>query len=233
VAEVARTTGADAVYLDQFGFGRKRCYSSAHGHPRGVETLPGEIRMAREVRRALDRAGRRNTMIYIEETPPDAAAPYFDAAFCYNLPHADTRLSPAKLNLSRFVFPDIRLWDMVSIGIDPRVLPAEDFRLSLWHGNGLWLKGHSDTWYGEDLLRFARRAREILRKHAAAFNGDAEPLVASPHPAVLINRFSGEGETVYTLFNASYRTARFTFEGRELVLAPREVEVVAGGRGQS
>lgn len=227
VAEVARDTGAGAVYLDEFGFGGKFCYSERHGHRRGEETLRGEIEVAAAVRKALDEAYRADSIIYIEETPPDAAAPYFDAAFCYNLEHADLDASPLKLNLSRFVFPDIRLWDMVSTGIDPRVLPEEDFRLSLWHGNGLWLKGHSATWYGADLLAFLRRAHALLLQHAAAFAGNAEPLVESPHPAVFINRFTGGGETVHTLFNASYRTARFTFHGRERVLAPRAVDVVA------
>ncbi|HWB97548.1 MAG TPA: DUF6259 domain-containing protein, partial [Bryobacteraceae bacterium] len=225
---VAREVGASGVYLDEYGFGRQRCYATTHGHPPGVETLPGEIGMAQSVRQALDAAGMRQTILYIEETPPDAAAPYYDAAFCYNFPFADRKRSPLKLNLWRFAFPDIRLWDMVSIGIDPRQLSAEDIRLSLWHGNGLWLKGHSDTWYGESLLAFLRRAHELLKQHAEAFAGEAEPLVESPHPAVYVNRFRGRQETVYTLFNASYRTARFRFQGQERVLGPREVDVVAG-----
>ncbi|HWQ52121.1 MAG TPA: DUF6259 domain-containing protein [Bryobacteraceae bacterium] len=230
VATVARDVGAAGVYLDEYGFGRMTCYSAAHGHPPGLETLRGELAMTSRVRQALDAAGMRDTMIYIEETPPDAAAPYFDAAFCYNLPFANRALSPLKLNLWRFAFPDIRLWDMLSIGIDPRALPAEDFRLSLWHGNGLWLKGHAETWYGEDLLQFIRRSRAILKEHAAAFGGTADPLVASTHPAVFINRFSGDQETVYTLFNASYRTVRFSFQGRERTLGPRDVDVVVGRR---
>ncbi len=228
VTSVAREVGAAGVYLDEFGFGRMRCYSTSHGHPKGIETLPGEMAMTKEVRRALDTAGLRDTMIYIEETPPDAAAPYYDAAFCYDIPYADRALSPLKLNLWRFAFPDVRLWDMLSIGIDPRVLSAEDFRLSLWHGNGVWLKGHSETWYGEELLSFIRRARQILKQNAAAFAGVADPLVNSPHPAVFINRFSGGGETVYTLFNASYQTVHFIFEGRDRTLGPRDVDVIAG-----
>ncbi len=224
IAQVARQTKAAAVYLDEFGFGKKRCYAKTHGHAPGIDTLPGEIAMAKEVRRALAGTG---TILYLEETPPDAAAPLFEAAFCYNLHNANRALSPLKLNLSRFMFPELRLWDMLSTGIDPRALPAEDFRLSLWHGNGIWLKGHSDTWYGEDLLAFLRHAHGLLTQHAEAFSSAAEPLVASPHPAVFINRFSGARETVYTLFNASYRTAKLSFQGRELALGPRQVEVVS------
>lgn len=230
VAEVAAEVGAAGVYLDEFGFGGKRCYATTHGHRPGVDTLRGEVEAAAAVRKELEAAGAGGTMLYIEETPPDAAAPYFDAALCYALPYTDVRVSPLRLNLSRFAFPDVRLWHMVSLGIDPRPLPAEDFRLSLWHGDGMWLKGRPRTWYGERDLAWIRKAHALLKEHADAFAGPAEPLVESPHPAVFINRF-GEGEgAVYTLFNASYRTARLTFRGRALALAPRDVEVVAPSR---
>ncbi|WP_337175670.1 DUF6259 domain-containing protein [Paludisphaera sp.] len=227
VAEVAAEVGAAGVYLDEFGFGGKICHSADHGHRPGVDTLRGEIEAAAAVRRELEAAGAGDTMIYIEETPPDAAAPHFDAAFCYALPFTDSRQSPLKLNLSRFAFPDVRLWDMVSLGIDPRALPAEDFRLSLWHGNGLWLKGHARTWYGEKTLSRIRDAHVILKENADAFAGPAEPLVASPHPAVFINRFGEGPKAVHTLFNASYRTARLEFQGRAYELAPRDVAVAA------
>ncbi len=228
IAAVAAEAGAAAVYIDEQGFADpgKNCFATSHGHPPGVGPLQGEIALAREVRRALDAAGQRAVMMYLEENPPDTLAPYYDAAFSYALPRADATLSPLKLNLFRFAFPDVRLWDMLSIGIHPRALSPEDFRLSLWHGNGVWLKGHSDTWYGEDLLAFLQRARQILRRHRAAFGGEAEPLVASPHPAVFIHRFTGGGETVYTLWNASFRTVRFSFLGRERTLGPRDVDVV-------
>ncbi|MEN6536954.1 MAG: hypothetical protein ABFD89_25090 [Bryobacteraceae bacterium] len=232
MAEVAKEVGAQAVYLDVFGTATdgERCFSTQHGHVPGADPLPGEIAMAKEVRRNLDANGLRDTIIYLEYNPPDAAAPYYDGAFCYDLTFADRTLSPLKLNLWRFTFPDVRLWDMLSIGINPRVLSAEDFRLSLWHGNGLWLKGNSDTWYGEDLLAFIRRSHSLLKQHATAFAGVADPLVKSPHPSVFINRFRGGEETIHTLFNASYRTARFHFLGKERTLGPRDVDVVAGNK---
>ncbi|MCC7499364.1 MAG: hypothetical protein IT160_17415 [Bryobacterales bacterium] len=227
VADVARGVGAAAVYLDEYGFGNKRCYSSAHGHPAGVDTLEGELAMVRAVRKNLAAAGRADTAIYIEETPPDAAAPFYDAAFCYALPYARSPQPSPKLNLWRFVFPRTRLWDMLSVGVHPRQLSSEDFRLSLWHGDGIWLKGHIGSWYGQEILSFLARAHKVLRRHSEAFSGAAEPMVPSPHPSVFINRFDGGGETVYTLFNAAYRTVSLRFAGRALTIAPREVEVVA------
>jgi len=228
IAAVAAEVGAAAVYLDEFGLGgARRCYSDRHGHAPGATSTPGEMAMAGQVRSALDRAGLNDVAIYFEYSPVDALAAHCDAAFSYAITQADPRLSPLKLNLSRFALPEIRLWDMLSTGIEPRMLSAEDFRLSLWHGNGVWLKGHSDTWYGEELLGFLRHAHGLLRKHAAAFSGQADPLVASPHPAVFINRFRGGRETVYTLFNGSYRTVRFSFQGSQRSLGPRAVDVVA------
>ncbi|HUZ47290.1 MAG TPA: DUF6259 domain-containing protein [Terriglobia bacterium] len=226
--DVAKQVGAGGVYLDEYGSGTDRCYSARQGHRPGAETLGGEIEMARAVRRRLNQSGLRDTMMYLENAPPDAEAPYFDAAFSYNMVNSDPKLSPVKLNLWRFAFPDIRVWDMLSVGIDPRPLSADDFRLSLWHGNGAWMKGRADTWYGDDLLRFIRRAHALLKQHAEAFSGEADPLVNSPHPAVFINRFRCGGETVYTLFNASYRTVRFSFLGTERTLAPRGVDVATG-----
>jgi hypothetical protein len=228
IAAVATATGASAFYIDQHGFAdpSKRCYAANHGHPPGISPLPGEIAMAREVRRALDAAGHRDAILYLEEAPPDTLAPYYGAAFSYNLARADRRRSPLKLSLFRFAFPGLRLWDMLSIGVQPRVLSLEDFRLSLWHGNGAWLKGRLDTWYGDEVRAFLKRARRQLGENAAAFGGLAEPLVESPDPAVFVNRFHGGRQTVFTLFNASFRTRRFQFLGRPMTLGPREVEVV-------
>jgi len=152
--------------------------------------------MAREVRRALDGAGLQSVGMYLEENPADTLARYYDAVFSYAIPRSNSRLSPLKLNLWRFAFPDVLVWDMLTIGIHPRVLSPEDFRLSLWHGNGVWLKGHADTWYDAELLAFLRKARQALKQHAKAFIGEAEPLVASPHPGIFVNRFTGGGVRV-------------------------------------
>jgi hypothetical protein len=117
---------------------------------------------------------------------------------------------------------------MVSAGVEPHILSAEDFRYAFWMGDGVWLKGRSDTWYGQDVLSFLRWAHPLLHEHAAALAGQAEPLVNSPDSEVLINSFRGGGQTVYTLFNGSYTTKRFTFHGKRFTLPPRDVDLFAG-----
>lgn len=227
MASTAKETGALGVYLDEFGCRDRRCFASDHGHPVGANMIPGEIGMERKVREALDRAGMSSTIVYTECPPVDIAAPFVDGSFTYALPSSTPDAYGVKLNLWRFAFPDVRLWDMVSSGIEPHILSAEDFRYSFWMGDGVWLKGRSDTWYGQDILAFLRWAHPLLRRHAAAFAGAAEPLVPSPDPQILINAFHGGGETVYTLFNGSYATKRVDFHGRQLTLSPRGVDLVA------
>jgi hypothetical protein len=68
------------------------------------------------------------------------------------------------------------------------------------------LKGRSDTWYGTTILAQLRHQRPFLLAHAAAFSGQAEPMVSYPDPRVLINCFSTPNDTVNTLFNRSYGT---------------------------
>ena len=150
VASVAKQTGAQAVYLDEFGCSNWQCYAAGHGHPAGANMIGGQIGMAKRVRKALDEAGLRQTIVYTECPQVDIAAPYVDGSFTYALPSSVPAAYGAKLNLWRFAFPRVRLWDMLSSGVEPHILSAEDFRFSFWHGDGVWLKGRSDTlvWAG-------------------------------------------------------------------------------------
>jgi hypothetical protein len=230
MADVARVTGAEAVYLDEFNCSTRQCYAANHGHPVGANMIDGEIAMAKQVRMALDKVGLKSVIVYTECLPVDIAAPYVDGAFTYALPSSTPAAYNVKLNLWRFTFPRVRTWDMLSSGVEPHILSAEDFRFSFWQGDGIWLKGRADTWYGEDILEFLRWAHPLLLKHAAAFAGEVDPLVDSPDPHILVNRFRGGGETVYTLFNDTYETRRLSFHGKELQFPPRGVQLVAEAR---
>jgi hypothetical protein len=227
MTDVAKETGAEAVYLDEFGCGSRHCFASDHGHPIGANEIEGEIGMLQQVRRTLDSAGRRSTIVYTECAPVDIATPYVDGSFTYALPSSQASAYGVKLNLWRFAFPKARLWDMVTSGVEPHILSAEDFRYAFWLGDGVWLKGRANTWYGDEILEFLRWAHPQLLKHAAALTGEAEPLAESPDPEILVNRFRGGGETVYTLFNRSYETKTIIFHGKNLVMTPRGVEMVA------
>lgn len=227
MATVARQTGAEAVYLDEFNCRNRQCYAANHDHPVGAGMIEGEIEMTKRVRAALDDEGLRSTILYTECPPVDVGAPYVDGSFTYALPSSAPTAYNVKLNLWRFTFPEVRIWDMLSSGVEPHILSAEDFRFAFWHGDGIWLKGRADTWYGQDILDFLRWAHPLLLKHAAAFAGESDPLIDSSDPHILINRFVGGGETVYTFFNDTYETRHFNFHGSRLDFPPRGVQLIA------
>jgi len=58
-------------------------------------------------------------------------------------------------------------------------------------------EGRSDSWYGQDILESCAGAPTVTQGMLPAFAGEAEPLVSSPDPHILINRFRGGGETVF------------------------------------
>jgi hypothetical protein len=227
LATVAKQVGAQAVYLDEYNCAERHCYSPDHGHPVGANVIDGQIQTARKVRQALDKDGLTNTILYVECPPVDIATPFVDGAFTYALPGSKATAYNVKLNLYRFAFPQVRLWDMVSAGVEPHLLSAENFRLAFWNGDGVWLKGRADTWYGQDVLEFLRWAHPLYLAHAKAFSGQADALVDSGDSHILMNRFRGGGETVYTILNNTYETRQFTFHGKQLSLAPRGVQLIA------
>jgi len=230
MADVAKQTGAEAVYLDEFNCRNRECYAANHGHAVGANEFEGEIAMTRQVRAALDKVGLKSTIIYTECPPVDIGAPYVDGSFTYALPSSTPAAYNTKLDLWRFAFPKVRVWDMLSSGVEPHILSAEDFRFAFWQGDGIWLKGRADTWYGQNILDFLRWAHPLLRDHAAAFAGEADPLVDSSDPHILINRFRSHSEIVYTLFNNTYETRRISFHGKSLVFPPRGVQLIAEAR---
>ncbi len=209
-AKVAAQTGARAFYLDEFGFAQpgRACYNPAHAHAPGATVGLGERELMRKVRASLDGVDP-GAVIYIEEMPPDTNVPYADGAFSYSMNRAVEKYSPGAINLYRFAFPDFKLFDMVSEGIDARALTAADMKKSFFHANGLWLKGHAESWYPPEVREFIRGTHAVLRAHSTTFQScDTDPLVPTLNQAVLANRFSSAGETVFTLYNESYRTVR-------------------------
>ncbi|OGV68571.1 MAG: hypothetical protein A3K19_08555 [Lentisphaerae bacterium RIFOXYB12_FULL_65_16] len=71
----------------------------------------------------------------------------------------------------------------------------------------IWLGGGTDNTYCDDAHQFLRRAFAILNENEDAFcSADVEPLVPTLIPTVYANRFTGKQHTVWTLFNAEYRT---------------------------
>jgi len=192
-------TGAQGVYLDQLGFTNQyRCFSDLHGHPPGVSVLRGETQLLSQVRAALPG----DVVLYTEETPVDVNVPYLDGSFTYAM-SVDDGLSPARVNLSRFVWTDFKTFEIIRCDA-----PLGDDVDAVWriffNGEGIWLEGEEDAWFSPRVLTAIRTTHRILRAHRDAFvSTDVRPLVPTLHDGLYANRFTGSKHTVWTLLNST------------------------------
>jgi hypothetical protein len=210
LAETQRRVAAelepDGLYTDQYGFLStwKTCWSRQHGHPVPNPPLRGERDTTQAIRAAVPAA----IATLTEEVPNDLHALHQDGALAYSVTFADARLSPHRVHLFRFLFPDFKTFQLVQYN---------PFTEGAWHllkfpffnGEGYWLHGTVPGGYCEDARLFLRDAFRVLKLYQAAFCAeDVEPLVPTLWPAIYANRFGRGDVRVWTLYNADWRTYR-------------------------
>ena len=202
---VANKTGADAFYLDQYGFAdkAKSCFSTEHGHEKGSHPLAGEHQMIMSVRESLAKADH-PVALYMEQVPNDITAQYVDAAFDYSMFGIKTRSNPTKMNLFRYAFPSFKIIELFHGGIDPKCISEEDVKICFFHGYGFWLKGRAKSWYSESCRDFIRKAYRIFHEHSDAFTSEnIIPQIPTEQRGIYANRFCGEDEDIITIYNAA------------------------------
>lgn len=218
---VQEETGALGFYIDEFGFTSRDCYASNHGHPPGWNVLRGERELTRKVREALPP----ECVVYTENFPPDRHTLLQDGAFDYTIYSYQTmarRWTPLPLRLSRFAFPDFKVFQII-VCDRPMGTNEEAVQQVFFNGDGYWLQGEPDSWFQPEVLRMLRKCIGILHRYADAFAGEeAEPVVPTLQPGVFANRFGpvevgGERLTVWTLYNANFRS----ISGPVLAVEPR------------
>lgn len=198
-----RDFAVDGIYLDEFGFNTSGyfCYADGHGHGSPGRPLPATIAAFREMKEALPE----DVALYSEECPADVASRHSDGAFGYSLSYDDPPHTPGRLNTYRFAFPEFRLLPYSAHGISQGSF-IDQPKFALFNGLAFYTAGILIEPQGERLFRECAAA---LREHREAFNSlDAEPLIAAETPGLLINRFPGVEETVFTVFNTHYHTVR-------------------------
>ncbi len=203
---VAGELKPSGMYIDQYGFTNlwKVCWSREHGHPVPWGPLRGEGETTRAIRAAVPA----DIATLTEETPNDVHLQYQDGALGYSVWNADVDRAPHRADLVRFVFPDLKVLQLVSY--DPFIDGAGYLlKYPFFNGEAWWLGGGTEGTYSEDAHRFLRRALAICHEHLDAFCSDrVEPLVPTLRPTVYANRFDGAQTTVWTLYNAEYTTFR-------------------------
>jgi hypothetical protein len=210
IAEVARVTRADAVYVDQLGIcgTNKECWSASHGHAVPSNPIVEEIALLKRVREELDKV-RPECAIYIEHIPCDAMTPWIDGAFNMGMKHTRHALGPTKLPLHRYLFPELPIFEMVAHGIRPIPAEEDDLKLAFFHGMGLWLKGKGASWYSQGFRQIAPKYLDVLTAYKDYFRSpDVLPHVDTLMEGVYANKFSLGGKSVYTIYNANATTVR-------------------------
>jgi len=202
---VREETGALGFYIDQFGFCDRTCFASTHDHPPDWHVLPGEGQLTRKVRQALPP----ECVVYTENFPPDIHTVLQDGSFDYAINYFQTtahRWMPVPVRLGRFAFPDFKVLQIIVCDL-PVGTNEEAVRQVFFNGDGFWIQGEPDFWWQPEALSVLRKCIAILREHADAFASDrCEPLVPTLVGGVFANKFEGKGKTVWTLYNANWRS---------------------------
>jgi hypothetical protein len=202
---VREETGALGFYIDQFGSCDLTCFASTHDHPPDWHVLPGEGQLTRKVRQALPP----ECVVYTENFPPDIHTVLQDGSFDCAINYFQTtahRWMPVPVRLGRFVFPDFKVLQIIVCDL-PVGTNEEAVRQVFFNGDGFWIQDEPDFWWQPEALSVLRKCIAILREHADAFASDrCEPLVPTLVGGVFANKFEGKGKTVWTLYNANWRS---------------------------
>jgi len=205
-ARVAKETGANGLYVDEFGFGDpgKLCYNPAHGHPVPMPPIRGERDFLRKVRAALPQS----VALYTEEKGNDFNTQFTDGAFSYSVTSASDDWAPHHIDLMRFALPEFKVFQLVAY--NPLVNGNWGVvKFVFFNGEGIWLQGQADQAYDEGSLAFLRRMFRLQHEHADAFTSTrVRPLVPTLVEGVYANEFAAEHEIVWTLYNANWQTVR-------------------------
>ena len=203
VADELKPSG---MYIDQHGFGNewKICWSRHHGHPVPWAPIRGERELGRKIREAVPP----HVATLTEEVPTDVNSQVQDGALGYSVAFNDPHLAPHRVDLFRFVFPDFKVFQLVSYN---------DFieggwgllKFQFFNAEGWWLGNTIPGGFEPVAQQFLRRALTILHAHKETFRSNhPQPLVPTQNPLIYANAFPAKNETVWTLFNADYRTHR-------------------------
>ena len=202
-ADLVRETGCDGVYLDEGGtdLGAYWCWRDDHPHAVPGCRQTGFLELCRETRRKLPR----KAVLYTENAPADIVVPYLDGAYVTALGRSDVDVTPGYVHIHRFAFPDFKLLPITSGGSLSHGI-WDGLRYSMFNGAAIY----SLSWgHDDEAFALIRKINAILSKHEDAFlTMHPEPFVDTLVRDVLCNRFPGEKETVWTLWNGRWQQFR-------------------------
>jgi len=224
---VNKDLGVNILYVDEYAapfyFGHTlnaefMCFSNEHEHgvPANMNLEVGKY--MQELRTAVPK----EAVLYYEFPDVDVNSRFYDCYIsyylssagdlkdgnfniAYDLPLNETGgLSDPYLSLYKFVFP----------GLVQLVLPTD---ISIFSWNRLkftFLNGDAiyDSFWLRDESKaeaFMVKSHDIKKKYADCFaSNEIEPLVPTEQTGILVNKFTGKGRTLWTIYNQRFTTVR-------------------------
>jgi len=200
-ADVSAETGVDGVYLDEGGtnLGNYWCWRDDHPHEVPGCAQTGFLELCRETRTKLPAT----SVLYTEHAPADIVIPYIDGGYIVALGRSDWEITPGFVHVHRFAFPDFKLLPITSGGSLSHGI-WDGLRYSMFNGAPIY----SLSWgHDEGAFALIRQINSVLRNHEDAFLTSApEMFVPTLAEEVYCNRFPGERETVWTLWNGRWQS---------------------------
>ena len=208
---LTREIGAKMVYLDEFGYGGRFCHSKTHGHDSVEPSFYGERELTRRVRAAIPD----DVAICTENQPADTNLQWQDGYYAGALSRGKPSRS-VPVDMMRFAFPDTKAFNLV-YGYCLKDGNWELLKFILFNGSAYGMTRSADEpdfsdpkhWFEERSILLLRKLFRILHENADAFTSrDVEPLVPTKMPGVFVNSFRGQEKTIWTVYNANYKTAK-------------------------
>jgi iron(II)-dependent oxidoreductase len=176
------------------------------GHLSGLETLlratdaDGVVldtrgASSRELQQAADRV-RPGIVMYSEGMAIPKDMPGIVAGRVHNALY-----HPPLLNLNKFIRPDFAIFRVTELFKEP---VRREFATALFNGYGTELNvfAPGDPHWVAGQYRYLGRTSMILREHTETFTaGRLTPLLPTSRDSIWVNRWQGQGKTLYTLFS--------------------------------
>lgn len=190
MARLVKDTDADAIRLDELGFGGFACYSTQHSHLFGDPGQHWAMRAMAELAKRVHAAAsavKPDFVLTAEYPGADIQAANLDGALVSeNRRYTFPGLRPLPVDIFRFYFPEIKLYEY-----RPNVL-NNGGKIAFWNAVGTFLDSYSDQYH------------QVLKENSDAFrSADAEPLVPTLAPEIYANRFATQNKQITLLYNNS------------------------------
>ena len=216
--DVVKNINPRGLYCDELGMSlrQRACYSAEHGHNVPLNQGNQENRLMKELKLQFpDRA------VYTEFGGTEVSTQYADGSLSYNTQwgyyppewgsvialEPNRLIAPHYLDLRRFTCPDFKTFETAMTQTKWENGNWFMGKFPFFNGNSYFHRADVGAGADPEALEMFRKIRFIQNAHKPEFTSkDVEPMVTSYFKNTFVNRFSSPKCSVYTVYNANFRT---------------------------